>query len=729
MGEFFYDSIYIILTALTTLFYYSGVMGIEKVAPVSVAASLLPALFFALLRNRKGRVRLVLFAVLLALIAGLLLGALKRPDLFSAESFWTLYPFLLLSALSYAAGRALALFSPVRLLAAAGLMVLFVVSLMRLIRPIPAGVFCLMLLFILLLADEQQAHWKREGFTNRQKHVLSVFPILCLTVIAVSLIKYPSKPYDWKPFVKAWERICDGFDRFSFAFLPGTDTVIGFSDSSLFADDLKKDKEEILKVEAPLDLNIPVYLIGSTYDTFSPSGWQCKNRYDEPLQTIDTIESMNSFKGSKTHIGDYYRTYSFKITYLDAKSKYLFTPQKPTVQDPMGNVSVTQQSGSFMFKKKNPYKLEVMEAFLLANSDNPAFYTYMQDENIITEKVWEQAVTFLPAFTREYDYSYQDYLKCQEKIRKIYTEKVTLSPELSEWMKEISAGSSGDYETLKRIESELSEMEYSLSPAPLPGKLSSSEYLDYFLLKGRSGYCSHYATAFVLLARSMGLPARYMQGYRIDIGKKGTYIVTSDQAHAWPEVYFEGKGWITFEPTPGFHTPANWLMSNQKTPSMKVDYRAPGRLREAEPAEPEEEVGEQEPEPLLLTPLAGLQAAGLVLLIFILVLTASKLNQRRRYRRLSERGRFLSVAADCLRILKQLGSALEPGETLSEYRDRILEQAGEKPLSFIPAYELMLYAKEPPEHGMETLLESRKLLLGRLKKERKWQYLLRLIFG
>ena len=42
----------------------------------------------------------------------------------------------------------------------------------------------------------------------------------------------------------------------------------------------------------------------------------------------------------------------------------------------------------------------------------------------------------------------------------------------------------------------------------------------------------------------------YVQGYRLDAKGHGTYTVTTDMAHAWPEVYFEGKGWIAFESTP-----------------------------------------------------------------------------------------------------------------------------------------------------------------------------------
>jgi len=55
----------------------------------------------------------------------------------------------------------------------------------------------------------------------------------------------------------------------------------------------------------------------------------------------------------------------------------------------------------------------------------------------------------------------------------------------------------------------------------------------------------------VILARSIGLPARYVEGFVLPVrSKDGVYEVTNKQAHAWPEIYFEGFGWVSFEPTP-----------------------------------------------------------------------------------------------------------------------------------------------------------------------------------
>ena len=76
---------------------------------------------------------------------------------------------------------------------------------------------------------------------------------------------------------------------------------------------------------------------------------------------------------------------------------------------------------------------------------------------------------------------------------------------------------------------------------------------DYFLFELKRGYCDYYATAMVVMARSVGLPARLVTGY--DSGTydpvKALYFVTAADAHAWVEVYFPGTGWVEFEPTAG----------------------------------------------------------------------------------------------------------------------------------------------------------------------------------
>lgn len=87
---------------------------------------------------------------------------------------------------------------------------------------------------------------------------------------------------------------------------------------------------------------------------------------------------------------------------------------------------------------------------------------------------------------------------------------------------------------------------YSLSP-PLLG----ADAVDDFLFGTRSGYCEHYASAFTFLMRSAGVPARVVLGFQGgERNPLGDYFVVRQyQAHAWSEVWLEGRGWVRVDPT------------------------------------------------------------------------------------------------------------------------------------------------------------------------------------
>lgn len=87
---------------------------------------------------------------------------------------------------------------------------------------------------------------------------------------------------------------------------------------------------------------------------------------------------------------------------------------------------------------------------------------------------------------------------------------------------------------------------YSLTPPPL-----GAEPIDDFLFNTRTGFCGHYASAFVDLMRAAGVPARVVTGY---LGGEwnpydGSFIVRQSDAHAWAEVWLAGKGWTRVDPT------------------------------------------------------------------------------------------------------------------------------------------------------------------------------------
>lgn len=74
--------------------------------------------------------------------------------------------------------------------------------------------------------------------------------------------------------------------------------------------------------------------------------------------------------------------------------------------------------------------------------------------------------------------------------------------------------------------------------------------LTDFLIRNRAGYCEQFAASMAVMARVLGIPARVAIGYTGGSRIDGRWQVRTHDSHAWPELYFEGTGWLRFEPTP-----------------------------------------------------------------------------------------------------------------------------------------------------------------------------------
>ena len=96
-------------------------------------------------------------------------------------------------------------------------------------------------------------------------------------------------------------------------------------------------------------------------------------------------------------------------------------------------------------------------------------------------------------------------------------------------------------------------------------------------LRQRIGYCEQFAGTFAAMARSIGVPARVAVGFTQGVQQAdGSFSVLGKNAHAWPEVWFDGLGWVAFEPTPGAGRPAP-----RATPACPPSRTRPRRRRGA----------------------------------------------------------------------------------------------------------------------------------------------------
>ena len=241
------------------------------------------------------------------------------------------------------------------------------------------------------------------------------------------------------------------------------------------------------------------------------------------------------------------------------------------------------------------------------------------------------------------------------------------------------------------------------------------------MLKSKQGFCSHFATAFVLLARAEGIPARYVQGYLCETKGKRSLSVKNADAHAWPEVYFEGAGWISFEPTPSEQTGhAYWKTEEERVaeggdgPDIPVPTYTPGDSDD-DSSDAELVSGGGFRWYMIVIPI------GIGILFILLSFVVGKLIARARYKGMTEEEKLTFLFRKNIRILRLAGIGINDNETLYEYRKR-LQDNGIEDTVFLEDYEKLLYKGEPGEGASERSAGEKERLLSELKKKSQWRY-------
>lgn len=153
---------------------------------------------------------------------------------------------------------------------------------------------------------------------------------------------------------------------------------------------------------------------------------------------------------------------------------------------------------------------------------------------------------------------------------------------IAETAREVTADAATDYDRLITMQSWFrSQFEYSLD-APVDGDFdgTGSDAVEEFL-RERSGYCIHFAGAFALMTQALDMQVRIVVGYLPGSltdekrGEESIYTVDSDQLHAWPEVHFEGIGWVPFEPTASLGTPTDFQPATPTEGGSTTDPTVP----------------------------------------------------------------------------------------------------------------------------------------------------------
>jgi len=165
-------------------------------------------------------------------------------------------------------------------------------------------------------------------------------------------------------------------------------------------------------------------------------------------------------------------------------------------------------------------------------------------------------------------------------------------------------------------------------------------------LTGKHGYCVQFASTMAVMARTLGIPSRVAVGFLP--GHKtatGSYAITLQDAHAWPELYFDGVGWVRFEPTPATRVqsaPAYSLpaQSSQAKPSVSVSAAAPNAGLPAPAIRPAKQLDETSaPQTPILTriwqaiPWQFVAVLAALVLLLLVPLALSRWARRQRWAR------------------------------------------------------------------------------------------------
>ncbi len=146
-----------------------------------------------------------------------------------------------------------------------------------------------------------------------------------------------------------------------------------------------------------------------------------------------------------------------------------------------------------------------------------------------------------------------------------------------------TAGAVTPYDQAKAIETWLrTNITYDeLIPMPPTGQ----DPVDWLLFEIRRGYCNYYASAMVVMLRSLGVPARMAAGFAQGewSAEENAFVVRERDAHTWVEVYFPGYGWIDFEPTAAQELPDRGDEPNVVPPQMTPTAAAPTATLTASP--------------------------------------------------------------------------------------------------------------------------------------------------
>lgn len=721
MTALLYDLIYMIPLCLLAVFAGQPYLGGPENRLLLGGVALMALATYAALKHWKNRLRFLIPGMLLALSAGMVL--IRKPEERGEFLFlhqWILWVFLT-AAVCFLVGWLMAANRHARRLAAGLLLVALLLVMIWWNALGKAEVALSFFLLALVAAEEVQIRWKKSGYPDGKGHLVSISPFLAALCILVFLLPAPKEPYDWHFARQIWQQ-ASNYVRLAGRLFHGGDEdyggVIGFGDNDHFLGNLTKKDKDVMVLTGKRDFSQVTYLAGKVLDSFDGRNWSAayveENR-DKEMDVLETTCAVRQY--DPDYVSNYLERTNVSVKYENFNTKYFFTTLKTLLDDgELGGESFVRQGGNLLAKERLGYGTEYGLTYFRLNQDHEEFQEFLRTRQAIDPETWE-------IVRAEDEPGYEEYLRYQERVYQYYLPETQVSDVISEYLEKLLDGAESEFDKLSRLEAMLASLQYTETPGALPESVTSpEEFLDYLLLDGRKGYCSYFATAFVLLARNQGIPARYVQGYYVLKNGNESVTVNSSMAHAWPEAYLKGVGWIAFEPTPGKKQYTAWAF-RKKAEGGENTPNHPDQGMKEPPAEiplPEEEITEEETSKIhwryVLIPL------GLVTLFLAAFLFVDRLLAKKWYARLDDAGKFQVSCKRGMKALGFLGLTMEQGETLEEFKIRLSEEMQGSALAFLADYELTLYSERVPSREMRLRAEAALKDLTEMLKEVKGKW-------
>lgn len=404
-------------------------------------------------------------------------------------------------------------------------------------------------------------------------------PICIVIFFLAYAVKEKEKPIEWKWLDK---KVISAYNYFNNNMNYEVFDYFSLSSSSGFGDRdnhlggrVRLDKTNVLEVTT----NRNIYLKGATRDLYTGTTWTNRSQKKYPMDNPSNQESFYSeieemmfgmylLTGEEDFIEKNYEKNEVAVKFLNLKTRSLFIPSKVT--------DFITGNDKFITLKSSTDDLFASSRL----SKGFAYNVSMFSPNIGTEEfedIMRKSSRGLYASQADYIFSSnssasarpvielelpdaEKVISLRYKSYNIYRDYLQLPVQLPQRVRDLSASLvapyQNNYDKAKAIEQFLAtKYPYTLDVRSTP---RNRDFVDYFLFDLNEGYCSYYASAMVILARCAGIPARYVEGYMLPPNPTeedgSTYIVTNMQAHAWVEIYFEGYGWLPFEPTAPFRS-------------------------------------------------------------------------------------------------------------------------------------------------------------------------------